>query len=138
MDLLNNTLALIVLASAAATAVVTWVKWIRPWVRGLRADWIAGRDTLVGRAPVVDSITGKELAPAVPGIGQRIGSLETAIVTIAQNQHDLAQIREDVNLHDVRLQKLEEAAVERVFTRADSLAAWRAMEAVANDEGDDG
>jgi hypothetical protein len=101
---------------------------------------VTRRDALVGREAVKDSITGRELSPALPGIGQRMANVETAIVAIAQQQQEIADLKVTVAVHDREIGKLadgqarlEAAAVERVVSKAESAAAWRAMEAVAHD-----
>lgn len=97
------------------------------------------RDAILGRDPVTDSITGKELAPALPGIGVRMEhqerqmeTLTQAVRTIADTQVTVAAIQQEVADHRGRIRRLEEATVERVVSRAESAAAWRAMEAAAN------
>lgn len=114
---------------------------VQPWWQDLRQDYIKGRDALVGRDAVVDSITGRELAPALPGIGQRMANVETAIVAIAQQQQEIADLKVTSAIHDREIARLgdgqarlEAAMVERIVTKAESAAAWRAMEAAAQAE----
>lgn len=92
-------------------------------------DVVAVRDSILGRPAVVDSITGKELAPALPGIGQRMDTVERALVALA-DQH---AVLED---HETRLKALEDARVERVVTQVESAAMWQAV-AKAADETDE-
>lgn len=99
--------------------------WVKAGLERVRSAF----DAILGREAVVDSITGKELAPALPGIGQRMSTVEQALVTFAQNQHELEIIRDLTKEHGERLTALEEASVERVVSKAESAAAWRAMEA---------
>lgn len=130
----HGLLGWIVLAGAAAAVVAGWWRWVRPWWRDLRRDFVAGRDALVGRPPVRDSITGKELAPEIPGIGARMATVEQALVTMAQNHHTLTQLQELGANHEARIGKLEDAAVERVMGRAEAVAAWQAMHAAVQAE----
>ena len=98
------------------------------WWRELRRDFRAGRDALVGRDPVVDSITGRELAPALPGIGQRMANVETALVTMADQGKRLSDLEIVVASHTVEIESLKAQALERVVTRAESTQALRTIE----------
>lgn len=113
-----------------------WVKVARPRIERGRQEATAVRDAILGREPVVDSITGRELAPALPGIGQRMATVEQALVTLADNQRRLSDLEDEVIDHGERIDKIEAATVERVVTRAESTAAWRAMEAAVQAEPD--
>lgn len=108
---------------------VGWLKWLRPKIRSARQDGVAIRDAILGRDPVVDSITGKEIAPALPGMGVRMAHQEQQMDLITRAVAQLASTHTRIDNHETRIQKLEEASVERVVTRAESAAAWRAMEA---------
>lgn len=119
-------LALSILALLAAF--VGWVRWVRPRVRKTRDDSVAIRDAILGRDPIIDSITKKEIAPALPGIGQRMATVEQALITFAQNQHDLEVLRGRVDEHDQDIKELKDARAERVVSRVESAAAFRAME----------
>lgn len=116
--------------AASLGFVFSWLRWVRPgwqrWKRGAIGAW----DSVVGREAVVDSITGRELSPALPGVGVRLDILTDAVAKIG-DQHVRLEDHED------RIKRLELAAVERVVTRSESAAAWRAMEAVAQSKPDD-
>lgn len=136
VDEMNGTSALILTVIAILTALFSWLKWLRPRYRKAQHDGVAIRDAILGRDAVVDSITGKELAPALPGIGQRMAHQEqqmttmtNAVAQLAETHAQLIEVNRSLVDHESRLQKLEAAAVERVVTRAESAAAWRAMEA---------
>jgi hypothetical protein len=69
-----------------------------------------------------------------------MANVETAIVAIAQQQEDIADLKHAVAIHDreiggvvERVTKLEASYVERIVTKSESAAAWRAMEAVARE-----
>lgn len=143
MDL-EQTNALIGLGIGAATLlgiVIGWMKWVRPRIRK-GVDQVTGvRDAILGREAIVDSITGKELAPALPGMGVRMAQQE-AVSKLQQEQMTLltdavaklANTHQRLDDHDRRLNALEAAAIERVATKAESVAAWRAVAAVAGDK----
>lgn len=106
-------------------------RWVRPAVKAVRRDFVAGRDALVGRDAVHDSITGREIVPALPGIGVRMDTTENQMAQLAAAVVKIADSHVLLEDHEGRIKKLEEAAVERVVARAESVQAWRAIEAVA-------
>jgi hypothetical protein len=135
MDLLSKLLATLI---GIATAVGVFLRWVRPKLKQGASDIRAGRDALVGRDAVYDSITGAELVPALPGIGvrmatteQQMGVLTDAVAKLADNDgrlNTLEQWRAEV---EQWRQAVDAGVVERVVTRAESTAAWRAVEAIA-------
>ncbi|MGZ6778162.1 MAG: hypothetical protein ACXVGO_04105 [Mycobacterium sp.] len=129
IDGLNATTETLIGVGGALSLLAAWWRWLRPKYKRGKADGVAIRDAILGRDAIVDSITKKEIAPALPGIGQRMATVEQALITFAQNRHDLDALIESHEKHDQRIRALEDAAVERVVTKAESAAAWRAMEA---------
>jgi hypothetical protein len=132
----QSVLALILAVAAVVGLVLSVRRWASPRWRNVKGDGVAMRDAVIGRPAVVDTITGKELAPALPGIGVRMAhqeqQMELLAVTVTklvdQQTHQRA-LEQRVNLHDDRIRALEEAAVERVVGKAESAQAWSAMEA---------
>lgn len=100
-------------------------------IKAILRDLRGGRDALLGRDAVVDTITGEERVPALPGIGVRMAHQEQQMELLTEAVAKLASTHTRLENHETRILKLEEAAVERVVTRAESAAAWRAMEAAA-------
>jgi hypothetical protein len=97
------------------------------------------RDAILGRDEVLDSITREVIKPPLPGIGTRMAHQETqmelltvTVTKLVDQQVFLQGIAERVDSAESRLDKLEAAAVERVVAKAESTAAWRAMEAATN------
>lgn len=136
MDLLSKALATFI---GLAGAIFGFFRWVLPRYRAVRSDIRAGRDALVGREAVVDSITGKVLAPALPGIGvrmetneQQLSVLTEAVATLASSTARLDDHDKRIEAQDLRIAALETGYGERVVTRLESTAAWRAVEAVAN------
>jgi hypothetical protein len=120
--------------------VFSFFRWVRPKMKQAASDIRAGRDALVGRDAIYDStVPGKILVPALPGIGVRMASTEnnlteltTAVAKLADNDQrttDLEHWRAEVEAWRATV---DAQSVERVVTRAESAAAWRAVEAVAN------
>ncbi len=115
-----------------------YLRVIRPRWRNARARVAGALDALVGRDAIVDSITDRVLAPALPGIGVRMETVERAVAHIAQlldsqqsQDVEIAEIRAELLLLADRVRQLEEGAIERVATKAESISAFRAIEAVA-------
>jgi hypothetical protein len=119
--------------------VFSFFRWVRPKMKQAASDIRAGRDALVGRDAIYDStVPGKILVPALPGIGVRMASTEnnlteltTAVAKLADNDQrttDLEHWRAEVDRWRIAV---DEGVVERVVTRAESTAAWRAVEAIA-------
>lgn len=135
---IDATARLIIGIGSAIAVVGAWLAWLRPRYYKSKHDAAAIRDAILGRDAVTDSITGKELAPPLPGIGQRMATQETqmaeitsAVAAIAATHLQLTRMDRTIDEHEDRIKALEDASVERVVTKAESAAAWRAMEAAA-------
>lgn len=110
------------------TAVGGWLKVIRPRWRRARAQFIAAKDSIIGRPAELDSITGREIAPALPGVGMRLASIEDHNGRLTEAVASLAKSHERLDDHETRISALEVASVERIVTRVESAAGWRAVE----------
>lgn len=113
-----------------------WFKFLRPRLH--RAGQFLGRidETINGRAETRDHY-GKLLAPAVPALADRVGELTDVVRELVSHREDLDSMKAAVDAHENRITRLESAAVERVVTKAESAAAWRAVEAVAQRDPDE-
>lgn len=118
------------------TALGGWFRWGRPKVEKARQDGAAMRDAILGRDPVVDSITGRELAPALPGIGVRMATTEEqmlllteAVAKIADSHVRLEHIETRVNGIEADVADLKAGTMERIMARAEAAQAWSAVEA---------
>ena len=148
MDVTADVVALAVSVAALIGVAVTWLRWVRPRIRRFFRQTTAVRDAILGREPIVDSITGKEIEPALPGLGVRMATTEQNVQAIAEGLAKIAEaqvnqqhLEERVDRleqdHDRRLKALEDARLERVVARAESANAWRAI-AAANGDTDSG
>lgn len=108
--------------------VAAWFRWARPKWRGVKSDVVAGRDALLGREAVHDSITGKQIAPALPGIGQRVASLEESTSFIGSALSKLADTHARLDDHAVRIKRLEAATDERTLARTESIELLRTID----------
>jgi hypothetical protein len=88
-------------------------------------------EALMGRSEQKDR-AGKVFRPAEPGLVHRVGTLEQAIGVLANQETRLARLESNDSSNHGRLTALEDAAVERVATKVESIAAWQAMEAAHN------
>jgi cell division protein FtsB len=131
---LSVLLGMVALLGAAAG----WLRWVRPRLSVLRAKFVQATDSLIGREEQRDSITGRVIAPALPGIGVRMENVERSIESIAtllKSQHtqdqrlDALEHRNDAIEH--RVQQLEDGTIERIAAKAESVAAWRAVEFIS-------
>lgn len=111
------------LVLSACTLVALWLGWLkilRPRIRKLWQRVDGALDTLGGRPPIVDNESGRELAPALPPLGERLATMEDALVRLADDR-----VRLDALEH--RVTALETAAVERIAIRAESAQMLRAV-----------
>lgn len=138
IDALDNYTRIILAAIGILAAVVGWLGWVRPRWRAFWAKVTAAFDALIGRPAIHDSITGKEISPALPGIGSRMATQEAQMQIMATAVARLAESHERLNDHEVRItatedriDALEVGATERVVNRVDSIAAWEAVRAAA-------
>jgi hypothetical protein len=126
-----------------AGIIIGHFKVFLPWWGGLKGQVVSGRDTLVGRPPIVDPVSKKVIAPALPSLGERLevhqteinGSLRDIVALLESQQAQDRRLNDHedrLGEHGGRIRTLEEAAVERIVTKAESASAWRAVEAVAN------
>lgn len=118
------------------SALIAFVKWIRPKYNRGKSDVVAIRDSMLGREEVRDSITGHVISPALPGIGVRMDSQERQMAVITEAVAKIADSHLRLEQHDSqiselnnRVSKLEQSTVERIVARAESTAAFRAIEA---------
>lgn len=125
-------LTYITITGAACAALAGGWRFLRPKVQAVRHKGVAVTDAILGRPAHYDSITGQELLPAVPGIGVRLAFQEEQMSLLTASVSRIADSHERLENHESRIKHLEEAAVERVVTRAESAQAFRAMEAAFN------
>ena len=125
---INDTVGLVLTFLSILALLAAFFKWLRPKFRRAARDIQAGRDALVGRDAVVDSITGKELAPALPGVGQRTAALEDSVTMLTTAMTKLADTHVRLESHDRRIGRLEQAASERTLARTESIEMLRTMD----------
>jgi hypothetical protein len=136
---LDVTMKALIGALTLCGIVAGFFRWVRPGMKQVASDVRAGRDALVGRDEIKDSITGRVLVPALPGIGVRMASTENnlteltvAVAKLADNDQRTTELEHWRAEVEQWRASVDAQTVERVVTRAESAAAWRAVEAVAN------
>ena len=134
---INNKADVAVAATVILAALGTYWRWLRPRLRSVRRDGRAIRDTLLGREEIRDSITNEVKVPALPGVGQRVASLEQAIGPLSVALARLADTHERLEAHDQRLNALEKAERERTLARTEAIEMFRAMDTAMKTQPDD-
>ncbi len=127
---MSDAVSILLLVAAAIGAIgIVWqlVRKTRAKTRALVRDGVKVRDSIIGRPAVVDTITGRELAPPLPGVGQRLDTVERAVAMLADQHRVLDDHEVRIRSNSDRIEKLEAASVERVVNRQDSAQAWRAI-----------
>jgi hypothetical protein len=138
VSILNDWAGAVVVLGSALGIIFGWLRWVRPRMRTAAREIAAVRDSILGREAVTDSITGAELSPALPGMGVRVAETERHLGVLAQAVATIAESHVRLEDHEARLVRLEEAAVERVVARAESTAAWAAMQAASESKPPEG
>ena len=135
--------AFLALAAVVSTTYAAF-RWARPRYQRLASKVTGVFDAILGRDAVVDSITGKELAPPLPGMGVRMAHQEqqmellaVTVTKLANQQSHFQRLEERVDSNTERIKALEDAQLERVVTRAESAQAWRTIETALNQDNGD-
>lgn len=123
----NEAVALALGVAALLGVLVGWVRWVRPKIRRGRREVTAVRDAILGRDAITDSITGKEIEPALPGMGVRMAQQEQQMAIITDAVAKIADSHLRLESLESRVKVLEDARVERVVTQVESAQAWRAI-----------
>lgn len=139
LDRTNDIVGLALGLLALLGALLGYLRWVRPRIKRGVGTWVQIRDSIIGRDAQRDSITGREVpGSALPGIGVRMDNVERGQVQTQKALEHIATLIESQQQQDQRLDTverrvdaLEQAAIERVAGKAESVAAWRAVEAVA-------
>lgn len=133
-----NTLQFILLAGGVITLLAGWLRWWRPKFRVAHRDVRAVKDSLLGREAVNDSITGRELSPAIPGIGQRMAVIEEAVAAIASNQTQMNHVVQEVDDLKGRVASLEAQELTRAMARTESIEMLRTIDTAIRSSPSDG
>lgn len=118
---ITPSLELFLLVAAVIGVIGGWWKWVRPKVRQAGREFRAARDAVLGREAQHDSITGKQVSPALPGIGQRMATIEDALGR-------LVKFHERLDDHEQRIGRLEQKDIERALARTESIEMLRTID----------
>jgi hypothetical protein len=120
-----NSLTEIAVGTSAILAAITaiFMAWRRARiaVKAGKQDARAFKDAILGRDEIVHPETGVVLAPAVPGIGARMATIETAVVQMADTHLQVEDLR-------ARVSVLEQKDLERAMARTESIEMLRTIE----------
>lgn len=115
---------------------VGWAKFIGPRVKRGWGRVVGIFQAIAGRDAIVDKVSGKEVAPAVPPLGEQLSTMNETIaklVAVIESNHDA---HERLNAHDKHLVAHDQAigalisgSLERAATAMSSAAL---LNAVAN------
>lgn len=111
---------------AVFSLIAAWWRWVRPRWHSARRTATAVVETLVGREPIIDAATGRELVAPQPGLGMRMATIESAL-------EKLADAKTTLDDHETRIGHLERSQMERLVARAESAQMFRA---IANNDPD--
>jgi len=110
-----------------------------PKYRRAKAKAVAGWAQLFGTEEIRHKVTGKVLVEASPGVGVQVNDLKDAVTKLVDLHAQTEALQAAHHGHDRRITKVENDVealqnnlVERIVGRAESAAAWRAMEAASN------
>lgn len=138
LDRTNDIIGLVLGLLALLGALLSYLRWVHPRIKKARATARAATDALLGRDAILDTITGEEIHPALPGVGARMAhqeqQMELLTVTVTKlvdQQVHQQKLERRVDGLEHRVKGLEDQTIERVAGKAESVAAWRAVEAVA-------
>lgn len=139
----NETGALLGLAISAVTllgVLAGYMRWVRPRLRRAVRQVIAVRDSILGREAIGDSITGREIEPALPGVGVRLAAQERQMEQLTEAVTRIAASQARLENHEERIAALEAGAYERIANKAESVAMFQAIESAlhATTEEDEG
>lgn len=132
--------------TVAVTGLITalggaWLRWGLPRWQAFRAKTTAALDSLVGRPAVVDSITGVERVPALPGIGVRMDHAErqmelltTTVAKLADQEAAITELREVAAQHAKDIALLQAGVVERVANKVEQTELFKTMQRMQDED----
>lgn len=126
----------IVLLGGAVTVLAGWWKFARPRWKELQRKVSAVFDSVAGRDPIIDPSNGREISPALPGIGVRMSDMEDwraqqaelmqslteAVTRLADQAPAIADLER-------RVTNLESATTERIVNKVEAVKALEVIEA---------
>jgi hypothetical protein len=117
-------------AIASLLAVVAgWLRWVRPRWRRATAQVVGVRDAILGREALVDTITGVQRVPALPGVGVRLANTEEAIEKLTELVERQGDYGARIEALEVRLTAIEESTIERIAGKAEMVELLRTIQA---------
>lgn len=118
-------------AIAALGFLAAFIRWVVPRIRRFAHDLKATRDAILGRDAVKDSITGKEIAPYLPSMGQRLATVEG---TQKKNARQIKSIAGHLTMLEATVRELAHNDKDRVLARQEHIALLDTIRAVNTDD----
>lgn len=134
-DNVNGWTGIIIGVGGAAVVVAGLMKWVRPKWRAAKNRWGNFETAIIGREAIVHPETGRELAPAVPGIGARQANIESQIGVLTDAVAKIADSHQRIDELDRRIAAIESGHMaERIASKVENIQLFSAIEAIAKDE----
>ena len=124
--------AWIVGVAGALAVIATVLGRLRRRGRKAVARWNAGIDTLLGRPAIHHPDTGVVIVAETPGLGSRLATIETTLVSLSDTQTQMGELREQVVKVSATLTSHIAESTEANRARSEEQRAmWNAIQAVA-------
>lgn len=114
----------------ASTLLVIWIAWAKYLGPRIKAKWVrfvGFFQTIAGRDPIVDKVTGKEVSPAVLPLGEHLASINDNMAQLIEVVRSNQDAHHRIDGHETRINALESGRVERIVSQAESAEMWRAV-----------
>lgn len=122
MTWVNGTAALVIAIGGAAAVLAALLHRARRAYKKGKREVTAFKVAVMGRDAIIHPETGEELAPAVPGMGTRMATIEEAVVSMADERKRVDRLEERVIV-------LEQKDMERALARTESIELMRTIDA---------
>lgn len=118
---------------AVLGTVAGFFRWVLPRFRETKKDLRAFRDAILGREAINHPDTGVELAPPIPGIGNRMANQEQQMSVLTEAVSAIAGSHKRIDDLEERMGRLEQNRdLERIVGKAESIQMFKTIETVAN------
>jgi hypothetical protein len=119
-------------ALTLTTLAAIWLGWAKVVGPKLKPAWsrlVGTIQAIAGRDPIIDKVTGKEIAPALPPLGEQLSTINDTmakLVVVIESNHDahkrIDQVVQRVDGHDQALAILAGAQIEKAALHKENAA----------------
>ena len=113
-----------------STLAALWIGWAKYLGPRFKARWnrlVGFFQTIAGRDPIVDKITGREISPEVPPLGKQIAAINDNMAQLIEVVRSNQDAHHRIDGVESRVLVLETAEEARREVRAESTEMWRAV-----------